>query len=138
MKLLRSRSRRERAMGHAEHLVHLGREGGEAVRDALPVARDRLGELREQAQAVLHSIEDIHEQAQPAIEEGKKSAAHGASAVSLASQISPKRSRSKFPLVLVIVLAAGGAAYGWWNRRYRSRTDSAYHPDLPGTETRAL
>ncbi len=125
-------------MGHAEHLVHLGREGGEAVRDALPVARDRLGELREQAQAVLHSIEDIHEQAQPAIEEGKKSAAHGASAVSLASQISPKRSRSKFPLVLVIVLAAGGAAYGWWNRRYRSRTDSAYHPDLPGTETRAL
>ena len=125
-------------MGHAEHLMHLGREGGESLRDALPGARDRLGELREQAQAVLHGIEDIHEQAQPAIEEGKKSAAHGASAVSLASQISPKRSRSKFPLVFVILLVAGGAAYGWWNRRYRPRTDSAYHADLPVTETRAL
>lgn len=125
-------------MGQAEHLIHLGREGGEALRDALPVARDRLGELREQAQAVLHGIEDIHEQAQPAIEEGKKSAAHGASAVSLASQISPKRSRSKSPLYLVILLVAGGAAYGWWNRRCRSGTDTASQPDLPGTETRAL
>jgi ferric-dicitrate binding protein FerR (iron transport regulator) len=125
-------------MGHAEHLMHLGREGGEAVREALPVARDRLSELREQAQAVLRGIEDIHEQAQPAIEEGKKSAAHGASAVSLASQISPKRRRSKFPFVLVILLVAGGAAYAWWNRRFRSGTAPAYHSDLPGTETRAL
>ena len=138
MKLLKSRSRRERAMGHAEHLVHLGREGSEAVRDALPGARDRLSELREQAQAVLHGIEDIHQQAQPAIEEGKKSAAHGASAVSLASQISPKRSRSKFPLVLVILLAAGGAAYAWWNRHDQARTAPAYQSDLSGTETRAL
>jgi len=125
-------------MGHAEHLVHLGREGGEAVRDAIPVARDRLGELREQAQAVLHGIEDIREQSQPAIEEGKKSAAHGAAAVSLASQISPKRRRSKFPLVLVILLVAGGAAYGWWNRRYRPSTAPAYQPDRPGTEPRPL
>lgn len=120
-------------MGQAEHLVHLGREGRDSLRDAVPVARDRLGELREQAQAVLHGIEEIREQAQPAIEEGKKSAAHGASAVSLASQISPKRSRKKFPLFLVVLLGVGGAAYSWWNRRERQRGDLAY-PDLPGTE----
>ena len=130
--LFRSRSRRERAMGHAEHVVHLGREGGQSLQRAVPVAQHRLEELREQALGVIRQIEDMREQVQPVIEEGKKSvddgkksAAHGASAVALASQISRKRSRGKFPLFLVVSLVVGGAVCIWWKRRDDQRDDAA-------------
>lgn len=143
--LFRSKSRRERAMGQAEHLVHLGRESGETLRHAVPVARDRLEEFREQAQGLLYRIEDMREQAQPAIDEGKKSAqdakqsaAHAASAVALASEISPKRSRSKLPFVLVVLLLLGVAARFWWKRRDGQGGDSTYRPEPPATDLHAL
>lgn len=130
--LFGSRSRRERAMRHAEHMVHLGREGGQSLQRAVPVAQHHLEELREQALGVIRQIEDMREQVQPAIEEGKKSvddgkksAAHGVAAVALASQISPKRSRGKFPVFVVVSLVVGGAAYLWWKRRYGQRDDAA-------------
>lgn len=144
----RSKTPRERAMTQAERLVHLGREGGESLRHAVPEVRERLEELREQARLVLHQIEDMREQAQPVIEEGKrgaahgkkslsegkKGAAHGATAISLASQIEPNRSRGKRPPFFLLLAVAGGVAYFVWKRR----CDTARHTDQPEAEPYTL
>ena len=122
--LFRSKSRRERAIGQAEDLVHQGREKGESFLQRVPEMRGHLEELREQAQTMLRAIEDLREQAEPAIEEGKESAAHAAQAFELAAQVSPGRGRSKRRFMLVgLLLVGGGAAYFMWSRRERQPTD---------------
>lgn len=134
--LLRSKGRRERALRQAEHLVNLGREGGESLLQAVPVAREHVEELRDQAHVLLHRIDDMREQARPAIDEARKSvqdgrasAAHAAAAAALAAEISPKRSRSKIPLVIAVLLALGGTAAFWWKRRNTQGEGWAYRPE---------
>lgn len=86
------------------------------LRASAPEARDRLAELREQAEVVLQRLEDLYEQAQPAIDEGKKSARHGATAASLASEISADTPRSKRPAILMILVIVGAVAFLGWKR----------------------
>lgn len=118
----RSKNRRERAIGHAEDLVHQGREKGESLLHRVPEMRGHLEELREQAQTMLRAIEDLREQAEPAVEEGKESATHAA--IALAAQVSPRRGRSKRRFLVVgLLVVGGGVAYFMWKRRDQHRTD---------------
>jgi len=95
---------------------------------------------------VLEQIESMREQAQPAIgegrrgaahgrksfDEGRKGAAHGAAAISLASKIDPKASskRGGRPPIFLLLVAAGGIAYVIWKRR-QGQHAAASHLDQP-------
>lgn len=124
--MFRSKSRRERARRQAEQIAHRGWEQGEALRQSLPAVKDRLMDLREQTEVVLHQIEEMYEQAEPALDEGKKSIRHGTKAASLASEISaqPRHGKRPGPLVVVVLALAGFIGWKLWRRRTIESGDS--------------